>query len=238
MDRCNFDFALVDGAVDGFQQFLRVGERGNFADDEVASLDVDARAERDFAVAVLVFGGVHDAALEKVGEELERFIAQNGNLGVEQFVEVVRHDVGARSRSETRRAHEQERRNFDGKADRLFVAGVVGIDEFGDVVVEQHVAPELGEPRFNVTGRRGAVAGDDAAEVSLFLDEEFLVRKIDERIADGGVAVGMELHGSADDVCDFVEGAVVDAVHFPENTSLHGLESVVDVRNCTVLDDV
>ena len=52
------------------------------------------------------------------------------------------------------------------------------------------------------------MARDDASEISLFFDEEFLVRQNDERIADGGIAVRMELHGVADDVRRFVGNGV------------------------------
>lgn len=79
---------------------------------------------------------------------------------------------------------------------------------------------------------------DDAAVVSLLVDVELLVGQHDERVADGCIAVGMELHGVADDVGNLVERSVVGPVHGPENASLNGLETVVNIRNGALLDDI
>ena len=44
----------------------------------------------------------------------------------------------------------------------------------------------------------------------------------------------MILHGCADDIRHFVEALVVDGLHRMEYSALHGLETVVDMRNGTL----
>ncbi len=59
-----------------------------------------------------------------------------------------------------------------------------------------------------------------------------------EGVTDAGVTVRVVLHGLSDDVCHFVVSAIVDALHGMEDTPLHGLESVVDIRNGSFEDDI
>ena len=48
----------------------------------------------------------------------------------------------------------------------------------------------------------------------------------------------MELHRVADDVGHLVVAAVVEALHGVENTALHGFETVAEVGNGTLENDV
>ncbi len=88
--------------------------------------------------------------------------------------------------------HEEEG-DFGGKGDRFHVPAVVGGDLFGDVGVEEGLAGKRGEAGLDVAGGSGGIAGEDVAEISLPVEEEPLVREVDERLIDRRVAVRMEL---------------------------------------------
>jgi hypothetical protein len=59
--------------------------------------------------------------------------------------------------------------SFARQRHRLLVTSVVARDELGELVVENFVARQFGEPAFDVTGSRRRVAGEDVAEVTLAL---------------------------------------------------------------------
>ena len=239
VERGYLDAGLVDGALDGVHQPGGIGGRMDLLDHDAVFFRGDAGPQDDLAQAVLVLGDVHDAALGEVGVDLERFALQDGDLRLQKFVEVVREDHGAGADGEAVGAHEQQGRDFRGEADRLFVAAVVGIDQRGDVVVEEHFAAEFGKTAFDVSRGGGGSSKDDVAERSLLVDEAFLVREVHEGVADGGVAVRMVFHGGADHVRDLVERAVVHLpVERPQDSALDGLQAVVDVGDRAVLDDI
>ena len=86
-------------------------------------------------------------------------------------------------------------RQFAGQRDRLLVAAVVAGNEIGDLVVEDFGARQFGQAAFDVARRGGEVAGENVAEIALAFDEIALVGQHHQRVADGGVAVRMILHG-------------------------------------------
>ncbi len=135
-------------------------------------------------------------------------------------------------------AEHEEQRELAGQGDGLLVAAIVAGDELGDFVVEQLRARELRQPALDVARGGGDVAGEDIAEVSLALDEVALVGQHHQRIIDGRIAVGMVLHGFARDVGDFHEAAVINAMEGPENAALDRLQTVRQVRDGAVADDV
>ena len=57
-------------------------------------------------------------------------------------------------------------------------------------------------------------------------------------IADGGVAVGVELHGMSYDVGHLVVASVIHALHGVQNAALHRLQTVLDVGNGTFQNDI
>jgi len=238
VDAGDFDLVLFGRLLDRGDQALGGGGGRNFADDQLAAVDVDLRPEGDLAVAVLVFADIHHPALLEIGVELEGLAAQLADLGVEKFVEVVRHDAGGHAHRDAVAAQHQQRGNLHRQHHRLLAAPVVGVDEFGDVVVEQHLAPHRRQAAFDVTRRGGGTAGQRVAEVPLLGDEVFLVGQHHQRVADRGVAVRMKVHGVADHVGCLVGAPVVDFVERPEDAALDRLQTVVDVGDGAVLDYV
>ena len=128
--------------------------------------------------------------------------------------------------------------NLGRQHDRLLAAAVVAGDEAGQLVIEELRAGQLGQPALDVARGGGRVAGEQVAEVPLALDQVLLVGQRDQGVADGGVAVGVVLHGVADDVGHLDEFAVVVLVQRMEDPALHRLEAVVQVGDRTVADDV
>ena len=111
---------------------------------------------------------------------------------------------------------------------------VVGVHVLRDVRTEQDFAGQGGEPAFDVPRRRGLSAGKHRPEIALLVDEQVLVGQRNQGTENGLVAMGMELHGLADDVGDLVVLAVIDLEEGVENAALNGLQSVVDFRNSPV----
>jgi hypothetical protein len=128
--------------------------------------------------------------------------------------------------------------NFARQRYWFLVASVVARDELGQLVVEDFVARQFGEPALDVTGSRRRVAGEDVAVITLALDEVTLVRQHHERVADGSVAVRMILHRVSDDVGDLDEAPVVLLLQRPEDATLHRLQTVLEIRNRAVANDV
>ena len=125
-----------------------------------------------------------------------------------------------------------------GRAHRFLHAAVIGVDELGQVLVEQGFACQWRQSALDVAGRRGLIAGEDVAEVSLAVDQISLVGQVDQGVEDRLVAVGMEFHGLADHVGHLVETAVIHVVQGLQEPSLHRLEAVVDIGNGPFADDV
>ena len=125
-----------------------------------------------------------------------------------------------------------------GQDDGLLLAAVVGGDELGEVVVEELRGGQVGQAALDVARGGGGIAGVDVAEVALAFDEIAAVDQRDERVADGGVAVRMELHRVADDVGDLDEAPVVVLVQRIQDAALDGLEAVLDLGDGAVADDV
>ena len=70
------------------------------------------------------------------------------------------------------------------------------------------------------------------------VDEQFLLPQLHQRVANGGVAVGVELHGVSHDVGHLVVASVVQPLHGVQDASLHGFQPVVDVGHGALQDDV
>ena len=234
----NLDFVLFGGFFDRCDQCFGGGGRRNFTDDQVAADDFDLRAQRDLAVAVVVLAHIHQPALLEIGIKLELLSPQHRDFGFEQLVEVVRHDLGRHADRDAVAAQHQQRRDLRRQRYRLHAAPVVGVDELGDVVVEQHLMAERRKAALDVTPRRSRAAGQDVAEIALPGDVILLVGQHHQRILDRSVAVRMIVHGVADHVRDLVGASVVDLIERPEHTALHRLQSVVHIGNRAVLDHI
>lgn len=242
LDTEDLDFALFVGGDDGVHQGAGGGAEGDLDDAEdvlfVAGFDAGANADAAASEAAVVVGGVHDAALGEIGEDVEILFAEGGDAGVAEFDEVVGEDAAGEADGDALDALGEEEGEFDGQGDGFFVSSVIGSGPVGDFWAEGDVESEFGEAGFDVTGGGGVVAREDVAPVALGIDEEFLLSELDHGVANGGVTMGVVFHGVADDVGDLVVAAVFEFVHGMEDAALNGFEAVIDVGDGAFEDDV
>ena len=84
---------------------------------------------------------------------------------------------------------------------------------------------------------RGAAARD-VAPVALRVHQQVFLAQLHQGVADGGIAVGVELHGVAHDVGHLVVASVVHALHRVQDAALHRLQAVLDVGHGTLQNDI
>ena len=149
----DLDLAFARGVLDGSDQRFGRGGGRNFLDDDGGFVfDLDLGADLDRAFAVGVIARVHQAAGREIGQALERLLLENRDLRFEQFGKIVRQEsctdrptampsVPSMSISGSLRR----------QRDRLLVAAVVARNELGELVVEDLVARQFGQPAFDVT---------------------------------------------------------------------------------------
>ena len=77
------------------------------------------------AVAVIVSRRIHDSTLNEIRVQLERPVLEDGNLGINQLVEVVRKHHCRHSDGNALRTHHQQNRKLCRKHDRLPVPAIV-----------------------------------------------------------------------------------------------------------------
>ena len=120
------------------------------------------RSYLDYAMSVIVGRALPDArdGLKPV------------QAGVNDFVEVVRRDVGGHAHRDARRAVDQQVGPPRRHHRRLFFGAVVVGREVDRLLVDigQHLVGDLGQPDFGVAHRRRAVAVD-RTEVALAVDQ-------------------------------------------------------------------
>ena len=150
------------------------------------------------------------------------------------LAEVVGEHLGGKTYSNALGTLCKEQGEFHGQRDGLLVAPVVTQLPVGGLGVENGVEGEFREPRLDVTGSGGTVAGEDVAPVALGVDEQVFLTELHEGVADGGVTMGVKLHRMAHDVGHLVVAAVVHALHRVEDAALHGFQTVVDFRHGTL----
>ena len=95
----------------------------------------------------------------------------------------------------------------------------------------QNILPQFGNTRFDITGSRSPVTGEDIPPVSLHIDEQVFLTDLHDGIPNTRIAVRMVLHGMSDDIRHFVVATVVQLFHGVHNTTLHGFESVLNRRH-------
>ena len=108
VDAGNTDLVLFRRLFNGGHQAFGRGRGGDLTDDQFPAVDVDLGTEYDLAVSVIVFPGIHQAALLEVRIKFKRFAPQCGDLCLQQFVEVVGHDPGRHSNGNTVAAQHQQ----------------------------------------------------------------------------------------------------------------------------------
>ena len=237
----DFYLASVESLQNRFDYLFRCLAVGQFRDVEgalVEFFDFGPHFHRSTATAVVVFAHVDEAPGHEVGEEFERLVAHACYCRIQNLVEVMRQDRAAQTDSDTFGTLGKEQREFGRERHGLALASVVAQGPFSHFGIEKHFRCERRQARFDIScgGRIGA--GQDISPVTLCLDEQFFLTELYECVLDRCIAMGMVMHGCADDVCHFVEPFVVDRFHRMEDAPLHGLQAVVDMRDGTLQNHI
>ena len=220
---------------------FRPGAHGNLAAAGGIGL-TDARAADDDAA------GREIRALDilhQVGKRCLRII-QQADAGVNHLAEVVRRDVCRHTDRNTGGAVDQQVREAGGENAR-FLAGFievrVPIHRFL-FDITQHFLRNARHTRLRITisGRRVAV---DGTEVAVTVDQGRthgeILRQTHERVIHGRVAVRMVMtqHVTDGGGALFIGVCVGQTalVHGIQNSSVHGLETVAHIRQCTADND-
>ena len=201
------------------------------ADDVAAGREVRARDQAD-------------QLPELVGAEIgssscfEMRVLDQPDAAVDDLAQVVRRDVGRHADGDAGRSVDQQVRKRRRENGRLFGGLVVVRDEVDGLLVEirHHVVGERFEPRFRVPHRRRRVAVD-RSEIALPVHQRVahveVLRHADERVVDGGVAVGMEIaHHLADDLRALAiaaRGRQPHRLHAVQHAAMRGLQAVAGV---------
>ena len=208
--------SLVDGFEDG------VDKRGGglreryLADDyglRVELLYLSPHLHHASTLTVVVSCHVNGSACGEVREELEVLSAQVMYGGVADFHEVMRQNLRAEAHGNALRALCKKEREFGRKRDRLLVSSVVRELPESGFGIENHVERKLRESCLDVTRCSSAVTGEYVTPVTLTVHQQILLTHLHESVADGSVAVRVELHGVSHDVSHLVEATVVHALH-------------------------
>ncbi len=241
LDLRDLQFSFLICRDNGVDETGGGSAKGKFRDrEEIAFADLDPGAHPDApsAEALVVFRAIGDASRREIRQEIGFLFSEDVDAAVDEFVEVVGKDFTGQAHGDAFCALGQEEREFRGQGDGFLFASVVREGPGSGLGIEDHVIGELREPGFDVAGGRGFVAGEDVAPVALGFDEEIFLAQLDEGVADGGIPVGMVLHGVAHHVGHLVETSVVGFLEGVEDAALDGFESVIDVRDRALEDDI
>jgi|GEM_PF-3562504 len=166
----------------------------------------------------------------------------SSNRGGADLVEVEAADVGGHGHADALVGGDEDVGERRGQQAWLLHGAVVAVDEVHRVLVDvlEYLCADGGELGLGITGGRVAqVSRVVLAKVALGLNEgreQGLVARGEahHRLVDGGVAVGVELHGLAHDVGALLALALEQAhlVHGVEQLAVRGLEAV-DLRERT-----
>ena len=260
------DLLLVDELGNLLDQALLVHLVGQLVDDDrlavVATLDrleVGAAAHQHATAAgAVALAHAGDAVDDARGREVRRRddldqlvdrhvrVGEQRQAGVDDFVQVVRRDVGRHADRDPRRTVDQEVRDLCRQDQRLLFRAIVVRPEVDRLLVDvgQQFVADPCHAHFRVTHRRGTVT-IDRAEVALPLDQHVAQGKVlchaHDRVIDRGIAVRVVL---TDDVTDDARRLLVGLVpvvgklvHRVEHTPMHRLQSVARVGQGTTDDD-
>ena len=236
----HLDFALLRGLQYAVDEGGGLGGRaGGLAERQlrdgqrlaVALLYLGAHSDHAAALSVVVARHIDGAARGKVGIEMKLLPAQIFHGSLTDFAQIVGQYLARQTYGDAFGALRQQQRELHRQRDGLLVAAVVGEFPFRRLGVEHHVEGKLRQTRLDVTSGSSVVAGEDVAPVTLTVDQQILLPQLHQRIFDAGVAVRMKLHRVSHDVGHLVVTAVVHSLHRMENASLHGLESVLEMRH-------
>ena len=224
----------LDECLRGFGEWYLAYHKGLV----VQLLYLGAYLEHAATLAVVVFRHVDAAACGEVGIKGEGLAMQVMDGGVAQLAEVMGQDFRRQTYGDALGTLRQKQWKLHGQGDGFLVATIVGELPFSGLRIEHHVEGEFRQSCLDVTGGGGGRSRKDIAPVALCVDEQVLLSHLYQGIADGSVAVGVELHGVAYDVGHFVVTPVVHSLHRMENAALDGLQTVLDVGHGSLKDDI
>ena len=104
--------------------------------------------------------------------------------------------------------------------------------------VEDFLAGQFRQPAFNIPRGGGGIAGEDVTKIALTLDEIAFVSQIDYGILNRNIAKRMILHRMPNDVCDFIEPAIILFVQRMQDPALNRLQSVFELGNRAIANDI
>ena len=224
--------AFFNGFLDALYETFHGLREWQVANDErllVNLLDLGTHLEHTAALAVVIFRHVDESSGLEVGVQVELLSVQIADGGVAELAEVVGQDLRRQTHGNALGALRQQQWELHWQCDGLLVAAVVAELPLRGLGVEHGVERKFRQSCLDVSGRCGAVAGQYVAPVALCVNEQVLLSQLHQRVAYGGVAVGVELHGVAHNVGHLVVSAVVHAFHGVQYAPLHGFQSVLDV---------
>ena len=236
----HLDLAFLGGLQDAVDELAGLLRRtrglaeGYLRDGEglgVALLDFRTHPHHAASLAVVVFRHIDAAPRGEVRIELEGLVVEISDSRIAQLVQVMRQDLRAESHGNTLGSLCQQQRELHGQRDGLLVAAVVAELPLRRLRVEDHIEGELRQACLDISSGSGIISREDIAPVTLTVDEQFLLPQLHQRILDAGIAVGVELHGVADDVCHLVVTSVVHPLHRVKDAALNGLEAVGQMRH-------
>ena len=239
VDAPQLHLALPCRLLDGGDQGIGGGAEGHPADHQSPPLaGLDAGTDPDIPPPLLISTDIHLPTLREIREHLEGAFLQDRHLRLQQLVEVVGQDARGESDRNAIRAEQKQEGDPGREGHRLLLASIVGRHGIGQVGIENLIAGQRSQPAFDITGGGGGITRQHIAEVPLPLDEILLVGERHQGVFNRGIAMGMELHGIADDIGHLRELPVIIFIQGMEDAALDRLEPVVHIRDGAVADDI
>ena len=231
------DFSLFHRLGDAFDEAHRGFAIWNLGDDEGLAVELiylGSHLQGSATLTVVVFAHVDGSTRWEVRVDGKLFSPEVVDGSIAEVVEVMWQYLAAQSHGDTLGTLCQEQREFSRQGDRLLVAAVVRELPVGGFRVEHHVERKLRESCLNISGSCRTVAREDISPVTLRIDEQVFLSHLHQGIADGSVSMRVELHRVSHDIGHLVVSSVVHAFHGVEDASLHGFQSVFDMRHSSL----
>ena len=185
-----------------------------------------------------IFADVDATRCGEIGEELEGLFVEVGDGCITNLTEIMGQDLRGEAHSNTFCTLGQYQWELHRQGDGLLIAPVVRHLPLCGLGVEYGVKGKLRESGLDISWCSGTRACEDISPVTLCVDEQILLSHLHEGVANGGVAMRVELHRVAHDVRHLIISAVVHALHRVEDASLHGLQTVLDMGDGTIQDAI
>ena len=230
----------VDERTRMLRRTRRLAER-NLRDGKrlvVALLNLRTHTHHPTTLTVVVLAHVDASTRREVRIELERLVVEIIHRSITDFIEIMRENLARKTHGNAFSTLCQQQRELHRQGDRLLVASVVTQFPFRRLRIENHVERELRKTSLDVSTRSSIVTRQDIAPVALAVNQQFLLPQLHQRILDTRITMRMILHRATHDVRHLIISAIVHLLHRMEDTSLHRLESVHDMRHGTLQNHV